>query len=51
MRLQDVWSGEAAAVQHRPVAHTLQAATVLGDLTTRCRAARAYRAALLPAHS
>jgi hypothetical protein len=41
----------AVIVQRQPVAHTQLTATVLGDPTVRCRAARAYNADLLPTHS
>jgi hypothetical protein len=37
----------AAIVQRRPAAHTQLTATVPGDPTVRCRAARAYSADLL----
>jgi hypothetical protein len=41
----------AATVQRRPVAHTQLTVTVSSDPTVRCRAARAYSADLLTAHS
>jgi hypothetical protein len=54
MRLQDVWSGEAAGLQQcgaDPLPIHRRPLQCRRDPTARCRVTRAYRAALLPAHS